>query len=199
LHDLELLPDGDMVSCGYVTPPDAAGFQGCIYRYTPDGQTRWHRYYRFLTNPDAFNQLMDVEPTGDGGFILTGTTQLSLQFATVLWLLRLDEHGCVEPGCQSVGVDELLIGLPEDALRCGPVPTSDHLTVSLDLPETFGQQGKLRLVITDLAGREVHVEHLPDGRRQQADLRVEPWGSGTYVVHLADDTRLLASRKIVVQ
>jgi hypothetical protein len=199
LNDLELMADGDLVSCGYVTPHDAAGFRGCIYRYAPDGMERWHRYYRFLTNPDAFNQLMDVEPTTDGGFVLTGSTRLSFQFPTVLWLLRLDEHGCVEPGCQSIGVDEVLIGLPEDALRCGPVPTNDLLSVHMKLPETFDPLGNMRLVITDLKGSEVHVEQMDARRTQQAVIRVDSWGSGTYVVHLADDGRLLASRKIVVQ
>lgn len=199
LQDLEVLPDGELVSCGNVTPHDAAGFRGCIYRYTPDGEERWHRYYRFLTNPDAFNDLTDIQPTADGGFVLTGTTRLSFQFPTVLWLLRLDEHGCVEPGCQSVGVDEMLVGLSEDAMRCGPVPTTDLLKVSIGLPEHVGPIVGLRLMVTDPLGREVHVQRLSDQREQNVVLRAGQWGAGAYVVHLADSTRLLTSKKIIVQ
>ncbi|MBL0127683.1 MAG: hypothetical protein IPP83_09525 [Flavobacteriales bacterium] len=199
LNDLEHLPDGDMVSCGNVTPHDAAGFQGCIYRYAPDGTERWHRYYRFLTNPDAFNDLKDVQPTTDGGFVLTGTTQLTLQFPTVLWLLRLDEHGCLEPGCQSVGVNELLVGLPDDAMRCGPVPARDLLTVTINLPPDVELSGTMRLVATDQAGRVVQETILPDRRSQEMLIQVDTWGAGMYVIHLADQARLLASRKIMVQ
>jgi outer membrane protein assembly factor BamB len=199
LLDLEVLPDGDLVSCGFVTPPEEVGFRGGIYRYTPDGEERWRRYYRFLTNPNALNELMDVQPASDGGFVLTGSTRLSPQFATVLWLLRLDEHGCLEPGCQSVGVNELVVGLPEGAFQCGPVPTTDELTVRLDLPDALGPFAAMRLVVTDMMGRQVLEARLDDRQEQHALLRLGELGAGTYIIHLADGMRLFASRKIMVQ
>lgn len=199
LNDLECLPGGDLVTCGNVTPYDTSGWRAVIYRYMPDGQERWHRYYSFLQNPDAVHDLMDVESTTDGGFVLIGTARLNLNYPTVAWVLRLDQYGCLEPGCQSVGINDLLVGLPEEALRCSPVPAEDHVNVTVDLPPEVNVNGPLRLVITNLEGRNM-LQAVVKGPYPIVRLvDVSSWSPGTYVVHVADGMRLLGSRKIVVQ
>lgn len=199
LNDLECLPGGDLVICGNVTPYDTTGWRAVIYRYMPDGQERWHRYYSFLQNPDAVHDLMDVESTTDGGFVLTGTARLNLNYPTVAWVLRLDQYGCLEPGCQSLGVNSLLVGLPDGALQCSPVPAEDHVNVVVDLPPEVNVTGRLRLVITNLEGRNMLQAEVKGPFPVARSVDVSSWTPGTYVVHLADGTRLLGSRKIVVQ
>ncbi|MGV9012866.1 MAG: hypothetical protein ACOH13_09765 [Flavobacteriales bacterium] len=199
LNDMECLPDGDFVTCGYLTPTDTTGLHGFIFRYMPDGQERWHRYYSFLHNQDAVHDLMDVEPTTDGGFVLTGTTQLSNSFPTVTWLLRLDSFGCLDPGCQSVGVNDLLVGLPEGSLKCSPVPAKDRISITFEPPPMILIRDRLRIVITDLEGRSMQENYMNGPFPITREVDVSQWPSGTYVVHVADGTRLLGSKKIIVQ
>lgn len=199
LHDMEVLPNGDMIACGNTTPSEQAGFLGCIYKYSDNGNQLWRRYYRFLTNMDAFNDLVDVEPLTGGGFILTGTTRLSFQFPSVLWLLRLDEYGCLEPGCQNVGVNEFYMGMPERTLTCAPNPVDEVLTVNVELPEAYRPLGPMRIEVTDLAGRVVHLGSLGSGPVASTTLMVEGWQAGAYIIHLADGTTLLTSRKFIVE
>ena len=196
---MECLPDGDVVTCGNVTPFDTAGWLAALYRYTPTGQERWHRYYRFLQSPQSVHDLKDVEYTDDGGFILTGTTQLSLSFPTVTWLLRVDQFGCLEPGCQSVGIAEQLVGLPKDALTCSPVPATERVTITLDLPPEITVDDKLRLVITDLQGRTMLETGMDGPFPITRNVEVFAWTPGIYVAHVADRSRLLCSTKIMVQ
>lgn len=199
LFDMEYLPDGDVVTCGHVTPEVDGEYRGSIHRYSSDGDERWRRYYRFMNEPEAFHELRDVTPTADGGFVLTGNMQASPLSPTALWLLRVDEYGCVEPGCQTIGVDEIMIGLAESALMCAPVPAMDHFMVAIDLPGSMQLRSDLRLVITDVAGRLVHEALLEGRHAQRYQMNVATWESGTYVLHLLDGDLSLVSRKVVVQ
>lgn len=199
LNDMEVLPDGDVVACGNVTPEVDGEYRGFIQRYSPEGDERWRRYFRFFSEPDALHDLRDVTPTVDGGLILTGNARSSPLSPTALWLLRVDEHGCLEPGCQTIGVDEVMIGLPENVLRCAPVPAIDQVTVTVDIPAVVQLRGNLRLVVTDVAGKLVHEALLEDRHVQQHRIDVAAWRPGTYVLHLLDGGLSLGGRKVVVQ
>lgn len=199
LNDMEVLPDGDVVSCGIVTPEVDGEYRGFIQRYSPEGDERWRRYFRFLSEPEAVHDIRDVTPTDDGGFVLTGNAQASPGSPTALWLLRVDEHGCVEPGCQTIGVEEVMIGLPESVLRCAPMPAYDQFTVSIELPVSIQLRGELRLLVTDVAGKLVHDVLLADMHAQQLRIDVGAWGRGTYVLHLLHGGLSLVGRKVVVQ
>ncbi len=198
LFDMEYLPDGDVVTCGHVTPEVDVEYRGFLHRYSADGNERWRRYYRFMNGPEAFHDLRDVSATADGGFVLTGIAQASTLSPTALWLLRVDEYGCLEPGCQTIGVDEIMIGLSDNALRCSPVPATDQVMVVIDLPQSIKLRGELRLAITDVAGRLVHDTMLGEQHAQRYALNVSAWQSGTYVLHLLDAGLSLLSRKVVV-
>lgn len=198
-NDMECLPDGDLAACGNVTPYDTTGWCAVLYRFDPSGHERWHRYYSFIQSHQAVHDLMDVEHTSDGGFILTGTTRLSLGFPTVTWLLSVDEFGCLEPGCQSVGITEQVVGLSPDMIKCAPVPASDRLSIDLDPPPEITTGDRLRLAITDLQGRQMMETRVDGAFPTTVQLDISAWPPGTYVVHFANDLRLLASTKFIVQ
>jgi hypothetical protein len=195
--DLTVATNGDIIFCGYTTPPDQ-GLLACVLRYDQVGEPIWDRYYRFLTNPDAWNDLVDVEEVSDGGLILTGTTRLSSQYGTVLWLLRLDEDGCLEPGCGNIGISEYYMDLPEGTLTVTPNPAHDHIFVAIDVPAEILPDGPFEILITSASG--TLLQEIEIGAHQRLlQLDVTNLPAGLVVVHLVQGSKHLKSRKIVVR
>ena len=194
--DFEELPDGSWITMGK---------WGEMYRFNKFSaslDTVWTRTYWFF---GGFHNLFDVEPTSDGGFIATGEAKQTganndpipgLQTVTVL---KLDSMGCLVPGCHTVGVQEIVLGL-KDALRVWPNPASDHVNVQVSLPSGFEVQGRLVLVLQDALGREVLRSPLPgSGGRGPSpfSFQLSALPSGLYHLHLLDDTRVLTGTKLV--
>ena len=194
--DFEELPDGSWITMGK---------WGEMYRFNKFSaslDTVWTRTYWFF---GGFHNLFDVEPTSDGGFIATGEAKQTganndpipgLQTVTVL---KLDSMGCLVPGCHTVGVQEIVLGL-KDALRVWPNPASDHVNVQVSLPSGFEVHGDLVLEVQDALGREVLRSPLPGsggGGPSPFSFQLSALPSGLYHLHLLDDTRVLTGTKLV--
>lgn len=192
--------DGTIVTAGYY---ERAGdcYCGLVQTYSPEGDSLWSTkftHYELLGNNDHF--IWDLEPTSDGGMVLTGEARDELQpgSSVNLWLVKLDSLGCVVPGCQSVGIQEQYTNLG-DALRLWPNPVWGQLHVSMTLPAGYTAVGEQRLVVVDATGAVVRQQRVPSSSPEDFLLNVQGLTTGSYTVHLTDGRRWLAGSKVIVE
>jgi hypothetical protein len=202
-------PDGNLVVCG-IYRSNATLDRGMLFKFTAEGDELWRRFYRWYDGPFNGNEQIfnDVEPTSDGGFILTGSTErfvdTTYTHPAKLWLVKLDSMGCLVPGCHTVGIEEQALDLNQ-YLRIwpNPLPAGQAVQFSFEPPPTFTLNGPLRAALLDGAGRIVHEERVQVGTGQLANLSL---AAGLYYLHLTDGTmpsagrpRWLAGGKVLVE
>jgi hypothetical protein len=195
-YDLEILPDQSIVTSGPYS------WWAQLAKYSPAGDSLWARRYHVFDN--ALVHLgYDVEPTSDGGFVLTGGASQNVGDPTpgleTIFIIKTDSLGCVIPGCQNVGVEEYVMDLQKH-VRVSPNPASDVVTVTLDLPEGGEVQGAVQAQLLDATGRLVLAQEVQQNMNQlRAALDVSALPAGTYYLHLRDAKRWLAGSKVVVE
>ncbi len=195
-YDLEILPDQRVVTCSRYASWAALSY------YSAEGDSRWTRLFHVFEN--SFSQLpYDVEPTTDGGFVLTGGASQQTGDPTpgmeTIFIIKTDSLGCVVPGCQNVGVQEYVMDLQEQ-LKVSPNPASDVVNVALELPEGGEVQGQAQVQVLDMSGRLVLQQEVQQNLNHlRASLDVSALPAGTYYLHLRDAKRWLAGNKVIVE
>jgi hypothetical protein len=167
----------------------------------------WMRRYWYYGSDDAESFAYSVRSTTDGGVIMCGYSRQGilepLPYKRDNWLIKLDSHGCVVPGCQNVGIEEVALGLNEYlSISPNPVAAGQPLRISFEPPAGFTPNGPLRVVVLDATGRVVHEEVLGIGghrERSEANLTAltANLAPGIHYLHLTDGTRWLAGGKVL--
>jgi hypothetical protein len=193
-------PDGTVVTAGMYEWQGIC-FCGFVQGYSLDGDPLWRgsfTYYDSLGGGDHY--IWDVEPTSDGGMILTGEADYDYQEGSPanLWLVKLDSMGCVVPGCQSLGIHEQYTNLG-GALRVWPNPVHGQLHVAISLPPKYIASGEQHLVIVAADGAVVRQQRVPTSSPNDVVMDVQGLSAGTYTVHLTDGRRWLAGSKVIVE
>jgi hypothetical protein len=194
--DFEVLPDHSFIAVAI------QGFRCGLMKFNSEGDSLWTRYLHPFTMGST-DDPYDVEPTSDGGFVITGDAfqggmdpHPNLQ---TIWVAKTDSLGCVVPGCQNVGVQEYVMDL-QNLLRVSPNPASEMMSLSLELPEGGEVQGQAQVQLLDATGKMVLQERVEQNFNQlRATLDVSALPTGTYYLHLRDDKRWLAGSKVVVE
>lgn len=161
------------------------------YYHPSDSLLQCYSHYRFS----------DLDPLEDGGFVTCGWARIrELQNLEKVWLTRLDEYGCVEPGCQNVNVSEIVIGY-ENAMSVYPNPTSGNCTLEWNL-ENFEiiekNFSKTEVILIDPVGREIQripIQGFCNHKQITLDLHGLP--SGIYQAHWVSGATWLDSVKVV--
>ncbi|MBL0314400.1 MAG: T9SS type A sorting domain-containing protein [Flavobacteriales bacterium] len=140
---IKALPDGGFVFCG--GDGSFGGAYGYICRIDQDGNELWYRKYRQTEGNECF--ATDVNPTTDGGFIMTGLLQPDnqLDLPQDMWAIKLDSMGCLIPGCQVGIIEKGEVA----AMRIYPNPADDFINVFVESQ----QVGDCALHLYDLQGR----------------------------------------------
>ncbi len=170
---------------GDINEENAADIGGYLVKISPEGEKLWTRV---IIHPDLptfieYHELYDVAETTDGGFLavgrsvdLSGTEEVPSQG----WLLKVDEYGCLVPGCHLVSSAEDPRELPQ--LLLYPNPVEDVLNVYLG-PWTNEKEVTFRIV--DVQGKVWQKR-----RATVADatylLAVNQLSAGAYFLQLID-------------
>ncbi len=199
-YDLEEMSNGDLIVCG-AEISSTYGNNGLLFRLSPTGDLLWMRRYAHYDPSGGLSRPYDVEPTSDGGFVLTGAVQQgamdSIPGLQMLWVLKLDSLGCLVPGCDGSSIQETAL---LTSLVVVPNPASDQLHVRLTLPTGFGLSGTAQLTLVDAMGRVVLETPLSrSGVLLERTVGISDLSPGIYYVHLADDRKWLAGAKVVVE
>lgn len=175
-----------------------------IYRFTADGDSLWRRDYAHFGNLSALYPEVpwDIEPTSDGGMVLTGETwnldSVSPYSNQNMWILKLDAMGCLVPGCQYVGINDMAYGL-EHALTAWPNPSHGQVTLALDLPNGLPLEGDLHLQVFDAVGHLVVQKNLGKQLSQTLSLDLSQQIPGLYSAHISDAHILLTGTKLILE
>ncbi|MBK6903360.1 MAG: T9SS type A sorting domain-containing protein [Saprospirales bacterium] len=124
-------------------------FGGALAKVSPEGDSLWLRHYKYVSSLWATHYLYDLEPTPDGGYVMVGEARAGI--ADTLfpppvqqgWILKVDEWGCLVPGCQLDVATKDAAGEEDMSLKIYPNPASEVLYIHL--PDA-GPQGRFRLI-----------------------------------------------------
>jgi Secretion system C-terminal sorting domain len=214
--DLHIADNGDyfIVCDNQLTPSQGSGSQarwlGGILALAPDRDSLWFRSYSYFNNfplgpgaRPAYHYLLDSKMTSDHGVVLCGyITQMSGDPNNGLdtpWIFKVDSMGCLEPGCQYVNVEEIVIGL-ENTVSVFPNPASDIVNLTFTFPENFVPNNQNELVIIDMQGREVLRQSISlfASQNNQIQINISSLSSGVYTLHWISNNAWLDSIKLVV-
>ncbi|MBK7407207.1 MAG: T9SS type A sorting domain-containing protein [Saprospirales bacterium] len=115
------------------------------------------RQYMYVTTPACYNAIYDLEPTPDGGYVMVGEARPYNAFDTLFpppiqqgWILKVDEWGCLVPGCQlDVGTEDMPGDNPM-TLKVYSNPASEVLYIHMPDAKPSG-----RFSLVDATGRRV--------------------------------------------
>ena len=139
---------------------------------------------------------MDLKATPDGGYIVCGAIDPPddggvhpLRYG---WLLKLDEHGCLVPGCHlSTSTEET--AAPAAALALYPNPARDFLNFELRAVRP-APDGLFRIL--DAQGRV--LQSMPAGAAPgTVVVPVHGWPAGAYVLQYLEGGQVRAAEKFL--
>lgn len=159
---------------------------GIVAKVSPEGDSLWSR---IIIHPDHPNfeeddMLYDLKELPGGGFVLVGESGHYLAPPTQQgWLLRLDEYGCLVPGCQLVSNVEEQPGEAPFSVLLYPNPAQHILNVFV--PEARQGAGQRTLQIVNVAGQVLKTVQLHSLAATYL-LEIAPWPTGTYYLRVSD-------------
>ena len=167
----------------------------------------WFRKYYYYLSDDfqTIHTSTCVKSTSDGGFVCAGyITQgffgVPNPGLDVPWIFKTDQFGCLEPGCQLVDVDEIVIGM-ENSMNVFPNPVASDCNIKWSLANPLQIEkdfGNSTLIITDITGREMHrqnLSHITDG--QVISIDMNDYAAGIYIAHWVSGSTWLDSVQVV--
>jgi len=176
------------------------GEDGYLVKISYDGERLWERKFYFVEPQDdlpVLHEFNDMRPTPDGGFIMCGQVfdfSQSVNFQQG-WLVKVDEHGCLVPGCHiEVATDELLAA-PQIILQPYPNPTSEVLNIYFKHPN-LSNSSIFRIV--DLNGRTLLQF---DANRNDTTylVNLDKFTNGVYFLQYLENNSILKTEQIIVQ
>lgn len=112
------------LSSSYKPPGSPGGYAGYLKKLNTEGDSIWTRIFYEGTSVHFY----DLQPTTDNGFMICGSTNARM------YLVRTDEWGCVEEGCEiQTGFDES-VSNNEMQLTLWPNPTKGEFQISVHQP-----------------------------------------------------------------
>jgi hypothetical protein len=191
--DVIELSDGSLVTCGaqqfkFDDKPttDKHRERGVISKYSADGQRKWFRNYHHpevRDYPLSLNLLFDIEQTSDGGFVATGWLNPSTDTTQDTWVIKVDSFGCMEPGCEVIGVPEIEPAIA--ALKIYPNPSNGILNIEIT-PSISENSDTYEFKLYDMLGKRVYQSIL---HRDVNTISVSQLPSGVYTYHLGTSVR----------
>jgi Secretion system C-terminal sorting domain len=177
--------------------PILGSVMGWIAKITPEGDSTWIRRYAFLDQQSSAHTIYDLKETPDGGFILcgeardwSGTDSIPQQ----AWLLKLDEYGCLVPGCYTA-TEEPAGEEPAISLAIYPNPASDYLNFYLRTPRPV-REASFRIVS---AGGRLMKTFQSDRPDATFIVPVWDWPAGVYFLQYLEGGVVRVSEKFIKQ
>ncbi len=147
--------------------------------------------------------ISDVAPLENGGFVTCGWGDIrDMGDLHQVWLMRLDEYGCLEPGCQNVNPTEIVVGY-ENSIQVYPNPVVDVCTLQWNAELASKVQSNFsesQIIIIDAMGREVQRQPVNNfGSQFQLQIDMSSFSPGLYQAHWVSGGSWLDSVQIIKQ
>ncbi|WP_421753386.1 T9SS type A sorting domain-containing protein [Croceimicrobium sp.] len=143
-------------------------------------------------------QLYSADHWGDKGIIATGTyfdRYLNPSpYNVYVWLLSLDDSGCLGAGDCGSDISFVEWVLPEQGLSVYPNPAHDYLNLEMGLPECQNMQGTAHIFSLD---GELVLEEKVQFFQGELRLDVSKLNQGQYVLELKTNRSLFLVRVLI--
>ncbi|MBK7094175.1 MAG: T9SS type A sorting domain-containing protein [Saprospiraceae bacterium] len=170
---------------------------GILEKINEDGEKLWLRSYSLIDNPEQSpnHELTDIIYAPDGGYYMYGTLRFAPKENDSLgslpaWLLKVDQYGCLVPGCQNgdtVGVEEIL---SEDSLSIYPNPADNTLYIYDE------KGGESNYTISDIKGN-ILSKWSGSLKDNTYIVQLHDFSPGVYIVRRVDEKGRVRSGKFV--
>jgi Secretion system C-terminal sorting domain len=169
--------------------------EGWIGKVSTNGDSLWAREYVGIESVNSRHQIIDLKETADGGFILCGESRNpdADSIPQQAWLLKLDEYGCLVPGCYTA-TEEPAGGEPAISLAIYPNPASDYLNFYLRTPRPV-REASFRIVNAEGRLMKAFQSDRPDAT---FIVPVWDWVAGVYFLQYVEEGVVRASEKFIV-
>jgi hypothetical protein len=176
--------NGEIFSVG-LTSNTTESNSGFYMRCDSMGNPIYLRRVNYLNEVDFF---IDFIETSDGGILINGAAADTPEDGGQnLWLVKLDNMGCLEPDCW-VGVEQANANALGVAVY--PNPATDWLYLKYD------NTSKITLEIFNLSGQRV-LQHQQMAPKEGIEISHLP--SGLYLLRFVDEFGNVATEKLVVE
>jgi hypothetical protein len=176
-------------------PDDPGSIGGFFTKISTDGDSIWTRKYLYPSEHVSVHEPFDMKETPDGGLIICGKSEDyddNATFPQQGWLLKLDKHGCLVPGCHLSDTAEET-NPPAASISIYPNPTSNYLNFYVQAPINVND-ANIRIV--DSNGRRVK-EFKANDLSSTFIIPVWDWADGAYWVQLTVDGKLVSTKKFL--
>ena len=170
---------------------------GWLTKVSPEGDSLWARHLYYLDTLNYANRIMDLDNAPDGGYIIGG---VSFKYAPdgeaqqQGWLLKVDQYGCLIPGCQGDFVDTADEFSPSlFRILLYPNPAQEELYVHFQTRQ-FNRNNRFRIISLD--GR-VMREFTSGGDEGTFIIPVRNYPSGMYVLEYYEAAQLIQTQQFV--
>ena len=161
------------------------------------GAILWDRKYHYIEDTSDEHEIYDLTACADGGVAFVGealdlTINNDPDYIYPVqqgWVVKVDEHGCVVPGCQENNVSEL--NSEKTYFKAGPNP----LTQGQNLHIYLGSEATGTFILRDSQGKE--IKSFPAHSKNTTYTWELDMSSGSYVLSLVDGNKVLQSEKII--
>ncbi len=170
--------------------------QGWVCKLSPEGDSLWARRYIGVESDNPRHSIFDLREAPDGGFIICGESRDddADSIRQQAWLLKLDQYGCLIPGCQLPNAGKET-DKPMVRLAIYPNPTSDYLNFQLRTLQ-YDKNGSFRIInkngnvikeFNSLSGEATYI------------LPVWDWTNGIYYLQYLVNEEPVHTEKFIKQ
>ena len=169
-----------------------------LIKVTQDGEFLWFREHSPYGDENTASEYVwpfGASPTSDGGFIVGGE-YISFSGGNIYpqgyqsaFVLKVDEYGCLEPGCQ---LTDGVVELSDDTnlqLQTYPNPAHDMIKIQFPTKESG------TLTVTDVLGKEIGVYNINDNQYLTIDINQSK--NGLHLLRFVSKTGEVMTAKII--
>ncbi|MEZ5058462.1 MAG: T9SS type A sorting domain-containing protein [Saprospiraceae bacterium] len=184
-----------LVFAGHQINSEITTCSGVIGMVDFDGDSLWMREFEFLEDSisNEYNFVLDFQKTNDG-YILGGETRsLPPNVFQSGWLVKVDQYGCLIPGCQNVNTIDVVNGEISE-ISVFPNPVSNTIYFRIEGKNEVDYQ----IIISDLSGSiKLQKSNIRAGKTYIVNC--ENWSKGIYLLSLKTYSGNYYSQKIIKQ
>jgi hypothetical protein len=176
----------------------AADLHGWVIKVSPEGDSLWTRKLHFLPEIGRFQHyLYDMAETPDGGFILCGQVldETLIEHYQQAWLVKVDEHGCLVPGCHTPTSTTSPPEVQMDLLLY-PNPVREELNVFLRDNRNNQRQDRW-LRVLNMNGQQLRHYDIGQSLETSFIISVQSLLSGSYVLQYGIGNSVVRSEVFV--
>lgn len=158
--------------------------QGWLLAINFNGDSLFQRLYN--VNPKLPEHIYAINKTNDG-FLISGYgfTKIDSINSQDAWILKVDTLGCLTPGCQLVGINNIPISREE--IKIYPNPAKDKIQ--------FEHSGKIiSYRIADYSGKLLMSDNY-----LESGINIEHLANGAYIVQIMLENNTQAFGKLIVE